>query len=110
MNIYAFPLPGDFVIRPETRDEMVNRLAAEAMTEIREMANAARLALGVDDLTLFSKAASTPTKAGLHPSVEASMWRVYGMQAAQNQLCDVQRAALMQNAAIAYHYNLGGLL
>jgi hypothetical protein len=36
MNIYAFPLPGDPVIRPETRDEMVDRMAAEALQWVRK--------------------------------------------------------------------------
>ena len=35
MNIYAFPLPGDPVIRPETRDEMIERMAAEALQWVR---------------------------------------------------------------------------
>ena len=99
MNIYAFPFPGDFVIRPETRDEMVNRLAAESMTEIREMANAARRALDIDDWTLFQKAARAVDQSGLHPAVNQAMWRNYGMRAIQGQLNDPQRAAMLQNVA-----------
>jgi hypothetical protein len=99
MNIYAFPLPGDPVIRPETRDEMIDRMAAEAMAEIREMANAARRALGVDDWTLFQKTTRAIDASGLHPAVNQGMWRDYGMRAIQDLLNDPQRAAMLQNVA-----------
>jgi hypothetical protein len=87
MNIYAFPLPGDPVIRPETRDEMIDRMAAESLAEIREMVKSARRALRLD---------CSPEFLG---SIDAS----------KIIAADLRQAAMLQNAAYSPGY-LTGLL
>jgi hypothetical protein len=42
MNIYAFPLSHAEIIRLESIDDLIDRLAWEALTEIRRMADEAR--------------------------------------------------------------------
>lgn len=91
MNIYAFPLPGDPVIRPETRDEMIDRMAAEAMQWVRE--ECAKL------VAEYGTA---------YPAIEYD-GTLSGMLGGM-QWSDRQRQAILSMAASSNVYNFGGQL
>ncbi len=93
MNIYAFPLPGDPVIRPETRDEMIERMAAEALQWVRRRCS--EIAAEYEP-----------------PEALESYSVLLGNQFSDAQLraSNAQRNAMLGMAASGNPYNFGGQL
>lgn len=58
MDIYAFPLSPADIIRPETRAERIERMAAEALQEISHMADDARAEFAPPPLTMEQRSAA----------------------------------------------------